>query len=109
MITTVYKGDKTAWRLNGARNRKQPAPEKPQLPPVYGTKGLSVPKFIHKLYKQTEKELNSDHIWLIDSDSLRSWFTAPTLNYLFNHGSFNPPAELMRQINSMYGSIGERI
>lgn len=89
---------------------KQPAPEKPQLPPVYGTKGLSVPKFIHKLYKQkgSKEELNSDHIWLIDSDSLRSWFTAPTLNYLFNHKSFNPPADLMRQINSMYGSIGEK-
>lgn len=79
----------------------------PETPPIYGTKGLSVPQFIHKLYKQ--KVTSGNQIWLIDSESLRAWFTAPTLNYLASPKSPSiPPAELMKQINSMYGSIGEK-
>lgn len=92
---------------------KQPAPDNPtQNPlPLHGTKGFSVIEFIHEIYKtkNSKNELDNSQIWLVDSDSVRTWFTAPTLYYLSKTSKSKniiPPAVLMRQINSMYGSIG---
>ena len=86
-------------------------PKQPETPPspsdrIRGSNGLSVPKFIIDLHKSKTE----DQIWLIDSDSLRSWFTSPTLNYLVKQSSAHsiPPADLMKQINTMYGVLGEK-
>ena len=86
-------------------------PETPKTPPsqFYGERGLTVPAFVMELFLHVQKQSATNKIWLIDSDSLRGWMTAPILNYLAagSHGNTILPADLMRQLNAMYGNLGE--
>lgn len=95
--------------------KKQPPNQVPgKLPPIYGQKGLTVPAFLFELLKytrskQSQQQQQQQQIWLIDSDSLQAWYTAPLLNFLAQPKTqLIPPADLMRQINAMYGSLGEK-
>lgn len=88
----------------GSKPKPSPAPLAPLTP------GYSVPAFIYQLYKASNQlRPTEEPVWLIDSTSLHSWFTAPTLNYLAKPNNLViPPAQLMKQINSMHGALGER-
>ena len=94
-------------------NPKQPdAPKTPPPDQIHGLKGLSVSTFIyelHKFHKSSDKPIET--LWLLDSESLHSWLTSSTLNYLAKPASKHhqiPPTQLMKQINTMYGVLGEK-
>lgn len=100
-----------AVEVNWGSKPKQPeTPKEPVTPPLHGSKGLSVPEFIYELYKfKSSANESTEPLWLINSDSLNSWITSPILSYLAKPGHLLPPAaQLMKQINTMYGVLGEK-
>lgn len=93
---------------------KPKQPETPTTPPpadrFKGVKGLTVPAFILELIKtKNEDNTNAKQVWMLDSDSLRNWLTAPILSYIQQERKRSIPAsQLMSQINTMYGTLGEK-
>jgi hypothetical protein len=109
----IQKNQATVEAKWGSKPKQPEPPKSPSPPSFHGPKGLSVPEFIYELYKfyKTISKEAIEPIWLLDSDSLNSWLTSPTLSYLANPASKShqiPPAQLMKQINAMYGVIGEK-
>lgn len=99
-----YSEAKWGWRPKKPEN---PPPEIPPTDRFKGLKGLTVPAFIFELLKA--KNTTDNEVWMLDSESLKQWLTAPIISHLTLPSKPRiAPFQLMSQINSMYGLIGEK-
>lgn len=89
---------------------KEPPPTTSPSPPkkVVG-EGLAFGNFLWKLRSSQDKQ-ESDEVWLLDSDSLRSWFKGRLLYSLTDPAMMTSSHAhlLLKQLNVMNGPDGEK-
>ena len=110
IISPSASASSPAW---GFKPKPNPTnPQKPFPPPndFYGSKGLTIPNFLIKLYKHFKSipsNTEGNQIWIIDSKSLKNYFSAPILRSIYKKSQNSPAFQLLSQINAMRGGTLE--